>query len=119
MREPGLGVDVDHRDARLAIGTLEDGRLILAITRFYGLGALSPSIPLGLNLAEMAAVMRGLGCTRAVSLDGGVSAQLMLRDNGRTEVWHGWRRVPMGLIAEPRDTVQVTSSQDGSIQHGG
>jgi exopolysaccharide biosynthesis protein len=101
IREPGLGVDVDHRDTRLAIGSLADGRLVVAITRFYGLGALSPPVPLGLNLSEMAAVMRGLGCTRAVSLDGGVSAQLMMRDHGRTEVWHGWRRVPLGLVAEP------------------
>jgi Phosphodiester glycosidase len=101
IREPGLGVDVAHHDGRLAIGALEDGRLIVAITRFYGLGELSPPIPLGLTLAEMAAVMRGLGCTRAVSLDGGVSAQLMLRENGRTQVWRGWRCVPLGLIAEP------------------
>lgn len=103
IREPGLGVDVEHRDARLAIGTLADGRLILAITRFNGLGELSPPVPLGPTLAEMADVMRGLGCTRAVSLDGGVSAQLMLRENGRTRVWRGWRRVPVGLVAEPRD----------------
>jgi len=101
VREPGLGVDVEHRDTRLAIGSLGDGRLVVAITRFYGLGELSSAIPLGLNLSEMATVMRDLGCTRAVSLDGGVSAQLMLRENGRPRVWHGWRRVPLGLVAEP------------------
>jgi exopolysaccharide biosynthesis protein len=106
IREPGLGVDVAHRDARLALGLRADGRLVVAITRFHGLGALSPSVPLGLNLAEMAAVMRGLGCTRAVSLDGGVSAQLLVNANGRKQVWHGWRRVPLGLIAEPRDEGQ-------------
>jgi exopolysaccharide biosynthesis protein len=100
----GLGIDVDHHDARLAIGLLPDGRLLLALTRFHGLGALSPPIPVGLTLAEMADVMRRFGCIRAVSLDGGVSAQLLLNTNGRREVWRGWRNVPLGLVAEPRDT---------------
>jgi phosphodiester glycosidase len=99
--ERGSGVDVDHRDGRLAIGTLRDGRVVLSITRFHGLGELSPSIPLGLTLAEMADVMRGLGCVRAVALDGGVSAQMLLAANGRRQVWRGWRPVPLGLIAEP------------------
>lgn len=102
IRQPGLGVDVAHRDARLAIGRLADGRLVVAITRFNGLGSLSPAFPLGLTLSEMADVMRTLGCVRAVSLDGGVSAQLMTREGGRRRVWRGWRSVPLGLIAEPR-----------------
>jgi hypothetical protein len=101
IREPGLGVDIDHRDARLAIGALADGRLVVAITRFNGLGPISPALPLGLNLSEMAEVMRRLGCIRAVSLDGGVSAQLMTKENGLRRVWHGWRAVPLGLVAEP------------------
>ena len=37
----------------------------------------------------------------AVSLDGGVSAQMLLRANGRRQVWRGWRSVPLGLVAEP------------------
>ena len=101
IREAGLGVDVEHRDARLAIGALADGRLVVAITRFNGLGPISPALPLGLNLSEMAEVMRRLGCIRAVSLDGGVSAQLMTKENGLRRVWHGWRAVPLGLVAEP------------------
>jgi hypothetical protein len=102
IREPGLGVDVGHNDTRLAIGELADGHLVVAITRFNGLGPISPSVPLGLTLPEMASVMRGLGCVRAVSLDGGVSAQLLLHANGTREVWRGWRKVPLGLVAEPR-----------------
>jgi exopolysaccharide biosynthesis protein len=102
IREAGLGVDVEHRDARVAIGALSDGRVVVAITRFNGLGPLSPAVPLGLNLSEMAAVMRRLGCTRAVSLDGGISAQLLTREHGRTHIWRGWRRVPLGLVAEPK-----------------
>jgi hypothetical protein len=99
----GLGIDVNHHDARLAMGLLPDGRLLLALTRFHGLGALSPPIPVGLTLAEMADVMRRFGCIRAVSLDGGVSAQLLLSTNGHREIWRGWRNVPLGLVAEPKD----------------
>jgi len=99
---PGLGIDIDHHDARLAMGLLPDGRLLVALTRFHGLGALSPPIPVGLTLVEMADVMRRFGCLRAVSLDGGVSAQLLLNANGRREIWRGWRNVPLGLVAEPK-----------------
>ena len=101
IREAGLGVDVAHRDTRLAIGELPDGRLLVAMTRFYGFGEVSPALPLGLTLEEMATVMRALGCHRAVSLDGGISAQLLLREGGREMVWRGWRPVPLGLVAEP------------------
>ena len=103
LADERLGVDVNHRDGRLAIGTLADGRLIIALTRFNGLGPLSPPVPLGLTLADMAAVMRGLGCQRALALDGGVSAQLMLREHGERTVWRGWRKVPLGLVVEPGD----------------
>jgi len=101
LSDERLGVDVYHRDGRLAIGTLPDGRLIIALTRFHGLGPLSPPVPLGLTLAEMAEVMHGLGCRRAVALDGGVSAQLMVHEDGHRSVWRGWRKVPLGLVAEP------------------
>jgi hypothetical protein len=58
-------------------------------------------VPLGLTLGEMAGVMRTLGCGRAVSLDGGISAQLLLREGDHKKIWRGWRRVPLGLVAEP------------------
>ena len=101
LRQDGLGVDVGHRDGRLAIGELDDGRLLVAITRFYALGELAPALPIGLTLDEMAVLMRDLGCRRAVSLDGGISAQLMVREGERTRIWRGWRAVPFGLVAEP------------------
>lgn len=101
LLESGLGVDTEHRDARLAIGALADGRLVVAITRFNGLGPVSPALPLGLTIGETAEVMLGLGCRRAVSLDGGISAQLLVREGGRTLAWRGWRPVPLGLVAEP------------------
>ena len=44
--------------------------------------------------------MRALGAESAVALDGGISAQLMLRDAlGEAHRWDGLRAVPLGLSA--------------------
>jgi hypothetical protein len=51
---PDRGVDVGHRDARLAIGRLADGKLLVAITRFDGLDSTLESVPFGLTAPEMA-----------------------------------------------------------------
>ncbi|MDF1506540.1 phosphodiester glycosidase family protein, partial [Roseisolibacter sp. H3M3-2] len=84
-------------DARLALGTLADGRALLALTRVPGAGA----APYGPTVPEMAAVMGGLGARDAVLLDGGLSAQLLVRDAaGRARRWAGLRRVPLGLVGE-------------------
>ena len=101
--EPGRGVDLDHRDARLALGTLSDGRVVIALTRFDALGGVLGRIPFGLTSPEMAAVMGALGCREALLLDGGVSGQLLLRDaDGAARVWPGIRRVPLGLVGKTR-----------------
>jgi uncharacterized protein YigE (DUF2233 family) len=100
---PGLGVAVDHRDARLALGTLPDGRVVVALTRFDALGPRLGRLPFGFTSAEMARVMRSLGCRDAILLDGGVSGQLMMREKGGTaRTWAGVRRVPLGLVALPK-----------------
>ena len=100
LRQAGAGVDLTHRDARLALGVLPDGRLLLALTRFRGLGGAGEFLPLGLTNPEMAAVMGALGCRAAVALDGGLSAQLLVRaPDGRTRTWRGLRAVPLGLVA--------------------
>jgi hypothetical protein len=100
----GLGVDVGHRDSRLAIGTLRDGRVLVALTRFEGLGGALSSLPFGPTAPEMAALMGALGAQRAVLLDGGLSGQLLLRDRaGEVRAWRGLRRVPLGLVAMPAD----------------
>ncbi len=96
------GVDTRHRDARLALGTLADGRVLVALTRFEGLGGMLDEIPFGLTVPEMAAVMGALGARRAVLLDGGISGQLMVRERGDARAWEGLRDVPLGLIAVPR-----------------
>jgi hypothetical protein len=97
-----LGVDLGHRDARLALGELRDGRILIAMTRFEGLGGVLANLPFGLTTPEMAAVMGALGAPRAVLLDGGISSQLLIRDGSRSYRWPGWRRVPLGLIVVPR-----------------
>jgi len=108
LQAPGRGVDLEHRDARLAVGSLRDGRVLVVLTRFDGPGtrALSGAlarVPLGLTVPEMAAVAGALGCARAVLLDGGLSAQLLVRDaRGGAQRWPGLRHVPLGLVATPR-----------------
>jgi len=97
---PGLGVAVDHRDARLALGTLPDGRVVVALTRFDALGPRLGRLPFGFTSAEMARVMRALGCHDAILLDGGISGQLMVREEGgEVRTWAGVRSVPLGLVA--------------------
>ena len=99
LRAAGRGVDVAHRDSRLALGLLRDGRLVLALTRFDGLGGAGGALPFGPTTPEMAALMGALGCHTAMLLDGGLSAQMLVRDSaGAEQRWKGLRRVPMGLV---------------------
>ena len=103
LRQSGLGVDVAHRDARLALGVLPDGRVLLALTRFAGLGGVLDRLPFGLTTPEMAALMGALGCESAELLDGGVSGQMMVRDAaGEEHEWAGMRPVPVGLLVFER-----------------
>lgn len=102
LRAAGRGVDVEHRDARLAIATLRDGRILVALTRFDGLGGALDVIPFGPTLPEMTAILGALGANRAVFLDGGVSAQMAVRDaTGAVQRWSGLRSVPLALIGKP------------------
>jgi hypothetical protein len=103
LRDAASGVDLTHRDARLAIGSLRDGSVLLVMTRFDVFGPTLGAVPFGLTTPEMAALMGALGCARAVMLDGGISAQMQLRDAaGSLNTWPGWRRVPMGLLVMAR-----------------
>lgn len=103
LQRAGLGVDVAHRDARLAIGVLPDGQVLIALTRFAGLGGVLDRLPFGLTTPEMAALMGALGCRDAELLDGGVSGQLLVRDAaGEVHEWAGMRRVPLGLVVVAR-----------------
>jgi hypothetical protein len=103
LHAPGRGVDLDHRDSRLALGILSDGRLLIALTRFAGMGSVLSQLPFGPTTAEMAAIMGALGCQRAMLLDGGLSGQLMLKDDRQKKNrYPGLRAVPLGLIAIPK-----------------
>ena len=102
LRGPGRGVDLGHRDSRVAICTLRDGRLLLALTRFMAPDSPLARLPFGPTVPEMSAIMGALGCRRAVLLDGGLSGQMALRDSGgRLLRWPGLRAVPLGLVAYP------------------
>jgi hypothetical protein len=52
----------------------------------------------------MAAVMGALGARDAVMLDGGISAQLLLRERpgGHVHRWPGLRKVPLALLVRAR-----------------
>ena len=103
LRRADSGVDLTHRDARLAIGVLRDGAVLVVMTRFDVFGPTLGAVPFGLTTPEMATFMGALGCARAVMLDGGISAQMQVREaGGSVQRWEGWRRVPMGLVAVPR-----------------
>lgn len=97
------GIDLAHRDSRLALGQLRDGRLLVALTRFDGLNGALSVVPFGPTVPEMSAIMGALGCRSAVMLDGGISGQMLIRDSSLTlHLWRGWRMVPMALVATAR-----------------
>jgi hypothetical protein len=102
LQSAGRGIDVDHRDARLAMGTTASGDLIIVLTRFDGAGGTFDFVPFGLTTPEMAAVMGALGAQEAVMLDGGISSQLMIRDSAGEHRWNGLRRVPLSLVIRAR-----------------
>jgi uncharacterized protein YigE (DUF2233 family) len=103
LQAPGRGVDLAHRDSRLALGIRRDGSVIIALTRFTGLGSgAGEMLPWGPTVPEVAAYMRSLGCQRAMLLDGGVSGQLAVRNqDGTLRRWPNWREVPLGLLVTP------------------
>jgi len=102
LRAPGRGVDLAHRDARLAIGGTRDGFLLVALTRFDGAGTAFDFVPFGLTTPEMAAVMGALGAGDAVMLDGGISSQMQIGAGSDAVRWTGLRKVPLALVAVPR-----------------
>lgn len=104
LRTPGLGVNLTHRDSRLAFGVLRDGRVLIALTRFEGLGGVLEAAPFGFTTPEMAAILGGLGAQRAVLLDGGLSGQMLARDGRTVRRWRGMRGVAAGLVVTPRAT---------------
>jgi hypothetical protein len=64
----------DRRHPRTAIGRLADGRIILLVV-----GGRQPYHSLGMTLLELAMLLRTLGATDALNLDGGGSSTLVVR----------------------------------------
>jgi hypothetical protein len=101
LRADARGVDRTHRDTRLALGQQRDGALLIVLSRYRSLGRVAERAPIGPTTPEMAALLGALGAQRALMLDGGLSAQLLVRAPDRTEQWPGLRSVPLGLIVMP------------------
>jgi len=114
LLEPGHGIDVAHRDSRLAIGILADGSVVVALTRL-GLGPKMDALPWGPTVGEMAEFMRSLGCRQAMMLDGGISSQMALRTaSGTVRRWTNWRKVPLGIVVRSRDAAAARQLKTGA-----
>jgi hypothetical protein len=96
-------LDRTHRDARLILAQDRAGRMLLVLTRYDGLGAVSGRVPIGLTVPESIVLIAAMGARHAVMLDGGVSAQLLVRDaRGSARTWKGLRAVPLALVGRAR-----------------
>lgn len=79
--QPLPGLDTRASAVRTAVGIADGGRRLLLLA-LDGAPAYRP----GLTIAEVAAVMRGLGSVDAFSLDGGGSSTLVAREPGAARV---------------------------------
>lgn len=92
-----------HRDARLILAQRKDGMLLVILTRYEGLGEMAARVPIGLTVPESVVVAASLGARYALMLDGGISAQLLVRDEaGDAMSWKGFRSVPLALAGHAR-----------------
>ncbi len=102
----GESLDLTHRDTRLVVALHRDGRLLIIMSRYAGTGSglakMAERVPIGPTTPEMAEIAKRLGATDALMLDGGLSAQLMIRDASVTTRWPGLRTVPLALVIRAR-----------------
>lgn len=98
----GLRLSRTHRDRRITLCWRPNGMLRFMLSNFEVFGANAGRIPIGLTIPEQAALAAGAGCRDAVALDGGISAQIAYRANGRVQRMPGWRKVPLMLLIHPR-----------------
>lgn len=96
------GLDLTHRDTRLAIGITPDADVLFVLTRYEVPGGTATRFPIGPTTPEMAEIMRRLGADRALMLDGGLSAQLLVRAAQDSARWPGLREVPLALVGRMR-----------------
>ncbi len=95
-------IDQTHRDVRLVFATRADGRVLLLLSRYDGVAGLASRLPIGPTTPEMAEVAWRLGAEHALMLDGGLSAQLLVRDSTDELRWNGLRRVPLALVGRSK-----------------
>lgn len=100
-----LGLDLTHRDTRLAVGITREADLLIVLTRYEVPGGTATRFPIGPTTPEMAEIMRRLGAERALMLDGGLSAQMLVRSAADSARWPGLRDVPLALVGRERQTL--------------
>jgi len=98
----GLRLSRTHRDRRLTLCMGGDGLVRLLLSNFEVFGESAGTIPVGLTIPEQATIAAALGCADAVALDGGISAQLVVRFPHRVRRMPGWREVPLMMLIRPR-----------------
>jgi len=98
----GLRLSRTHRDRRLTLCLGSDGLVRLLLSNFEVFGQPAGTIPVGLTIPEQAAIAAAAGCTDAVALDGGISAQLVIRFARRLRRMPGWREVPLMMLIRRR-----------------
>ena len=102
MCDERAGLDLTHRDARLAVGITRDAQVLFVLTRYEAPGGSVTRVPIGPTTPEMAEILRRLGADRAMMLDGGLSAQMLVRSATDSARWPGFRSVPLALVARAR-----------------
>jgi len=98
----GLRLSRTHRDRRLTFCIGSDGLVRLLLSNFEVFGQSAGTIPVGLTIPEQATIAAAVGCADAVALDGGISAQLVVRFPRRVRRMPGWREVPLMMLIRPR-----------------
>jgi hypothetical protein len=98
----GLRLSRTHRDRRLTFCLEPDGLVQLLLSNFEVFGQPAGTIPVGLTIPEQATIAAAAGCADAVALDGGISAQLVVRFPRRVHRMPGWREVPLMMLIRPR-----------------
>lgn len=92
MRSEGFRREfIEKRAARSAVARMGDGRVLLLV-------AIEENGSVGVDLYELARMLRGLGAMDALALDGGGSSSLAFREGGRWRTVGGRREIPVGLV---------------------
>ena len=101
-RTSGVRLSRTHRDRRFTLCLGDDGLVRLLLSNFEVFGQDASRIPIGLTIPEQAVVAAAAGCRDAVALDGGISAQLVVRGSRGRHRMPGWRTVPLVMLLRRR-----------------